>query len=121
MRNYLGAKFGDEEDYSYGNTDKYDYKPGIIGTNTYYDASTPQAAQAIQGESTAPASTAVSGASLIGPAASVGGSFLVNYLAAKAAEERQRRDLAMRTQADYAQNQNKGMDTLLNAWTRSLR
>lgn len=104
----------------YGPQDNYGQ--GYLGADTSYDASTPMASQAVQGEGMgAAAAPAAAGSSLAGPAAAIGGQFLISYLQARAAEERQKRDLAMRNQADYAQNQNRGMDTLLNAWTRSLK
>lgn len=56
-----------------------------------------------------------------GAAVSVGGQFLTNYMAQKAADERQRRQNAVQIANDYAQNQNKGFDTMMRAWGGALR
>lgn len=67
---------------------------------------------------------AATGAAAGGPAGAaimVGGQFLTNYLAAKAAEERQKRDMAMKNQEQYGQNQNAAIGNMMSAYARALR
>lgn len=68
--------------------------------------------------------SATSGAMMGGPVGAgvaVGGQFLMNYMAQKAADERARRDRAVQIENQYAQNQNKGFDTMMNAFRGALR
>jgi len=72
----------------------------------------------------AAASGAAGAAAMSNPAAAgimAGGSFLSNYLAQKAADERARRANEMQNIQNYADNQNKGLDTLMTAWRGALR
>jgi len=111
---YLGAQFGegDPEDSMNFNYD----------SNVDYASQQPQQAPSSNaGSTTAAAGAGFAAGGPAGAAISVGGQFLTQYLAAKAAEERQKRDMAMKNQQDYAQNQNSAFGNEMSAYARALR
>lgn len=57
----------------------------------------------------------------VGAGVAVGGRFLENYLAQKAAEEKERRQQAAMNAQSYAQNQQQGFDTLMRTYGGALR
>lgn len=70
------------------------------------------------------ASAGAQGAAMGGPAGAamaVGGSFLSQYMAQKAADERQKRQMDLQIQQDYGQNQNKGFQTMMETYRGALR
>ena len=93
---------------------------GYLGYDT-----TPVQTSADLSQSAAPAAggagLAASGGNPYVAGAMIAGSFLSNYLAQKAADERQKKELAMRTQENYANDQSKALDTQLAAWRGALR
>ena len=70
------------------------------------------------------AAAGASGAAVAGPwgaAIAAGGAFLSQYLGQKAADERAKRDRSVQIQQQYAQNQNQGLDTMMQAARGALR
>lgn len=57
----------------------------------------------------------------VGAAIGAGGAFLIQYLAQRVADERAKRDRAAQIEQQYAENQNKGFDTLMNTYRGALR
>lgn len=67
---------------------------------------------------------AATGAMMGGPAGAAigaGGAFLTSYLAQRAADERARRDRAAQIENQYAQNQNQGFNTMMDAFRGALK
>jgi len=54
-------------------------------------------------------------------AASIGGQFLSQYLAAKAAQERQKQALAMKAEENYSNDQNNAFKSLMGTYRSALR
>lgn len=117
--NYMmgSKKLGAPEDsYLYSSSEEMSPQTSYLGGADMSSSSAPSAASA--------GSAAASGAMMGGPVGAgvaVGGQFLMNYMAQKAADERARRDRAVQIENQYAQNQNKGFDTMMNAFRGALR
>jgi len=107
----------------YANEDDYQQAEGTgyLG----YDTTPAQTTADLSTESAAPAAggagLAASGGNPYVAGAMIAGSFLSNYLAQKAADERQRKDLLMKSQENYANDQRQGLNTQLAAWRGALR
>lgn len=56
----------------------------------------------------------------LGAAIGVGGSFLSQYLAQRAAQDEKRKELAMRAQENYDQDQTQAMNNLMGAYRAAL-
>ncbi len=120
----------EKESRNYGVSDKLvgeepDYSSLMIQKNMQ----TPDESQSYQSPSTAQtggntAQAAMAGGAAGGPAGAAvaaGGSLATQYLAEKAAAERARRDRAAAIEQQYAQNQNQGFQTIMNAIQGALR
>lgn len=117
MRGYLGAKYG-EENYGMQPMSPNDpagssYASGLSqGGGETAAAGAPAAGGA--GAAAATGNPYVAGAA-------IAGNFLTSYLAAKAADERQRRDMAMQNEKEYSNNQNSALSAMMSSQSRALR
>lgn len=104
------------------------YYDHLYGSNYSDDLDSGYGANAYSSASSAPKSSPMASSAMAAPfmatpagaGVAVGGAFLTQYLAQKAQDERDRRNRESQNIQSYAQNQDKGLDTLNNVWRSAL-
>jgi len=97
---------------------------GYLSNYQMYSDPEMSSLEASQAAAMAPPAAAGGGAEIWKGAGSAGigvaGSFLANYMAQKAAEEKQKKQNLVQIEQQYGQSQNQGLESLMNTYRTAL-